>query len=141
MGEFYETLVILLRKLDKVEFAILGSYNLYLQGINIIPNDLDLITDDRGMSKIGKIFKSKIVLNESGYKETEFNINNVEVHVVSNINNKFRPPFRNDIVWLEKDDLKVPSMSLVSELSFYEKINRGKDKGKIELIQEKISKK
>jgi len=140
MEKFFGVLRILIEKLKGIDFAVLGSYNLYLQGIKINPKDLDLITDDNGIHKIIDIFGSSIATNEGKYKETEFEINDVEIHVVSNINNELRPPFRNNIIWLEKDNLKIPCMSLESELSFYEKINREKDKGKAELIKQKLNK-
>jgi hypothetical protein len=127
--------------MNGIDFAVVGTYNLYLQGVNIVPNDLDFITDDEPLGKVGKIFGSEITVNESGYKETEFKFNNTDIHLVSNINNKLRPPFRDNIVWLQKEDLKIPCMSLESELLFYEKINREKDMGKVELIGERIRKK
>lgn len=141
MEKFFGVLRILIEKLKGIDFAVLGSYNLYLQGIEISPKDLDLITDDNGIQEIIDIFGSNLTPNEGGYKETEFEIDDVEIHVVSNINNKLRPPFRGNIVWLEKNNLKIPCMSLDSELLFYEKINREKDKGKVELIKEKIANK
>jgi len=141
MEEFFETLKILVEKLKGIDFAVLGTYNLYLQGIKIVPHDLDLITDDDGIYKIVSIFKSELIINEGGHKETEFDIGNVKIHVVSNINNKYRPPFRNAIVWIERKGTKIPCMSLESEVSFYEKINREKDKNKVELIRKRITNK
>jgi hypothetical protein len=87
------------------------------------------------------MFKSGSIVNEGGYKETEFDIGNVKIHVVSNVNNKYRPPFRNDIVWLEREGFKIPCMSLESEVLFYEKVNREKDGNKVELIRKKIANK
>jgi len=132
-----QALRILLEKLKGIDFALIGTFNLFLQGVKVSPHDLDILTDDEGMDKISRIFGSKITLEkEDRYKETKFKIGDTEVHVVSNKNNPLRPQdFRKQIVWVKKGDLEVPCMSLESELRFYQQVGRSKDRGKIDLIQ------
>jgi len=140
LEKFLKVLKILLKKLGGIDFALLGTFNLSLQGIKIIPGDLDLLTDDEGIEKISQIFKSTVVKEkEVGYKETQFQIKGIEVHVVSNKKNPLRPQnFKKHLVWIEKEGLKIPCMSLESELSFYRQARREKDRGKVRLIQERL---
>lgn len=140
MDEFFEVLRILTGKLKGIGFAVIGSYNLYLQGIDVNPNDLDVFVDDRDMGKISRMFKGKITINKLGHREIKLKINGVEIHIGSNLNETLRPPFRENTVWLKKGNLKIPCMSLESELSFYEKVKRKKDKKKIEFIKERLGK-
>lgn len=133
-----KVLGIILEKLKGVEFAVIGTANMKLQGIEIEPKDIDLVTDDFGVEKIAKIFNCK-VSESRGFKETDFNINDMEIHAASMTTN----PLRNDNfrkpVWVKKWGLKIPCMPLESDLDFYQKANRSTDKEKIRLIREKLS--
>lgn len=137
MDRFFDALKIFIQKTKKIDCSLLGSFNLYLQGIDIIPHDLDFITDDDGIKRISDIFKSNIV-KKNGYFETEFIISKVDVHIVSNENNNLREPFRKNIDWLNKNGIQVPCQSLASELRFYINANREKDFGKVEFIKKKL---
>lgn len=139
--DFFEALKILLAKLEGVDFALLGSYNLFIQGIKVTPRDVDLLTDDEGIRKIGQTFDSEVIKKpENHYKETQFLIGKVEVHVVSCKNNPLHPDdFKKYIIWIEKENLKIPCMSLTSELAFYHGAGREKDRKKTLLLQERLS--
>lgn len=138
---FFKVLRILLQKLKGLNFALVGTFNLFVQEIKVTPRDLDLLTDDKGIEKISQLFGSLITKEkEDHYKETSFHIKNVEVHVVSNKNNPLRPKnFKKHIVWIEKEELKIPCISLQSELLFYQQSGREKDRGKVRLIKERFS--
>ena len=135
-----DALKIILEKLSDVKFALVGSFNLQTQGIDLTVHDLDLLTDDEGLEKIVEIFASRI--NDFGpYKSTGFMLAGTEVQAVSNTGNPIRlPDFKKYIVLVEKDGLKVPCMSLESELYFYTNAGREKDKLKAGLIKEKMNK-
>ena len=134
-------LKILLKKLIGIDFVFIGTFNLYLQGIEIRPRDIDLLTDNQGIKKIGQNFKSSIGIDDFGYKETKFKINNFKVHVVSAHNNSLRPKnFKKKIVWLHKNNLRIPVMPLELELSFYQQAGRQKDLKKVKLIKTFINK-
>lgn len=138
MEKFFKALKYFFKKTKNVEYSLLGSFNLYLQGIDVIPHDLDFITDNEGLENISNGFKSDI-FSKNGYFETAFIFNSVDIHIVSNENNNLREPFRNNIVWIDIKGIRVPCQSLESELRFYKKINRQKDLGKVELIEKKLS--
>lgn len=137
MRQFFGALKHFLKNTKNIEYSLLGSFNLYLQGIDVTPHDLDFITDNEGLKKISKIFKSNIISN-NGYLETEFILDEIDIHIVSNENNNLREPFRNNIIWIDTKGVRIPCQSLESELRFYIKINREKDFGKVELIKKRI---
>lgn len=133
-----KALEIILNKLDGVKFALVGSFNLQTQGIDIKANDLDLLTDDENIEKIAQIFGSKVT-NERIFKETNFMINKEYVQVVSNQNNDLRVrDLDSEIIIVEKNGMKIPCMSLESELYFYSNSGREMDKLKPKLIKAKI---
>lgn len=138
MDKFFQTLKEVMAEIEGTDFAVLGTYNLYLQGVNIEPHDLDIIADDEGIFLAGAIYGSEVKRNYQGYYETEFTIDETEVHFVSNQNNEIRPPFRENTTWIEKDGLRIPCLSLVAEEAFYIYKDREKDKGKVELIRERM---
>lgn len=112
----------LLKKLRGIGFVVIGTVNMKLQGIDVESNDIDLATDDESMEKIAKIFSS-IIIEERGFKETEFIIDHSQIHVVSVSTN----PLRNDDfkkpVNIKKWNLQITGMPLESELEFYQKLN------------------
>lgn len=135
-----KALEILIERLKDMEYGLIGSYNLKFQGVEIEPHDLDILTNDEDIQKIAKIFSSQIKVS-NGYKETEFKINNIDVHIVSCVNNPLRPnDLTKEIVRLEKDDLKIPCVSLQSEINFYSKSGREKDILKVDLIKSALKK-
>lgn len=138
-GKFFQALKILLPKLEGegVDFVLIGSFNLFVQGIEIEPEDIDLLADDAGIEKVSQVFGSQTNREEpEGYKQTEFVVDGIKVHAVSNKNNPLRPAgFQRQVVWLEKEGLKIPCLSLESELAFYQKVDRAKDHEKVQLIK------
>lgn len=138
MDEFSRTLKIIIQNLEGKDFAVLGTYNLYLQGINVVPNDLDFIADNEVIFEVGRKFESKIKMNEQGFIETEFSLEGVGVHFVGSRGNEVRPPFRENTVWVENDGIRIPCLSLKAELDFYIYKQREKDRGKVELIKERM---
>lgn len=138
-----EIIELLISKLSDVDFALLGSLNLKFQGVSEIePRDIDFLTDDQGIKEVSRIFDSKIFKdNEDEYLETIFEIDNIEVHFVSNNSNSIRPiNFMDYVVNVKKYGIDIPCMSLKSELEAYKKMNREKDKVKIDLIEKYLEK-
>lgn len=139
-NNFFSALKILIERLKGVDFALIGTFNLSIQGIDVSPNDLDILTDEAGIYKIGEIFDGPIVQANSGpWKETEFIIGDVEVQATSTQNNPLRPmDYKKHIISIEKEGIQIPCMSLESELDFYKKAGREKDKLKVGLIESRL---
>lgn len=135
-----EVLPILLSRLKGIDWALIGTFNLYLQGISVDPNDVDILTTAKDIKKIARVFGSS-VFNEHGYDETETALDGIAVHAVTIDGNPLRghQSLTNDKIYLDIDNLKVPCMSPESELKFYRQAGREKDKLKVKLIEEALS--
>lgn len=133
-----EILKNIIRKLKGVKFALIGTANLNLQGIDINPKDIDLITDDYNLRKIAKIFNMRIT-NKRGFLEGDFKINNWNIHIASFESNSLRSDNLEKSILIQKWRLKIPCMSLKSDLDFYQGADRLKDRKKIKLIKEKLN--
>lgn len=129
---------ILLAKLKGVDFALISSANLMVQGIAVEPRDIDIVTDNEGVERIAGIFKSQVI-NEKGFKETEFEIEGFEVHATSLEGNPLRHDDFRKPVWIKKWNLKIPCLPLEADLRFYQSANRPKDAQKIKLLEEKLN--
>lgn len=117
----------------------MGSFNLYLRGADIIPHDLDFITNDEGLKNVASFYNSKIG-NDFGCLETEFEIDGVEVHFVSNNSEHFKNNSDVQIEWIKREDLNIPCRPLQSELEAYKNLTGEKYKNKVKMIEDLILK-
>ena len=60
--EYIETVKEIYKKLKNtdINWAIFGSTNLLMQGLEVEPNDIDILTDEVGAYKIENIFEENI---------------------------------------------------------------------------------
>lgn len=129
----------LITKLQNIDWALIGSFNLKVQGIDINANDLDILTTNTDLEKIAEIFNSEII-GERGFKETKISLDNIEIQFIGMEDS----PLRNknslvEKVYIEYQDLKLPCVPLKYDLEFYQKSGREKDLEKVRLIIEKLS--
>ncbi|MCX6719442.1 MAG: hypothetical protein NTZ38_03665 [Candidatus Taylorbacteria bacterium] len=54
----------------KINWALIGSSNLALQGVDVEAHDTDILTDKEGALSIGKILKESVI-EEATYKKSE----------------------------------------------------------------------
>lgn len=123
-----------------VVWCVGSSTSLFLQGVDIFPKDIDLIIDS---TQIENTFK---ILVEIGYdllkKSEDFNGKTITKGSI----NKYEIPveivgfelFKDDLIKLDINDLKIPVYPLEIELEFY-KQRKGKEKV-VELINQKLAK-
>ncbi|MDP2908483.1 MAG: hypothetical protein Q8N77_01625 [Nanoarchaeota archaeon] len=140
-----EVLRIISKKLEgkNINWCLIGSTNLALQGIEIEPNDIDIMADKQGAYEIGELlgeYETRPVQYKeagtfAGYKG-KFKINNIEIEVIGElkIKNVYRP-IGGHIVMVKIDSLAIPCMDLKSEYEAYQKLGR---KEKAELIRQKL---
>lgn len=147
----YKTLSFLLKELEanKVNWVLIGSLNLFLQGVDVEFHDIDILTDKKGVSRINKIFRD-YVIQPVIFSETEvfksfrgiFKINDYLVDIVTDL--QFRPSknskwFRSTglsrIEILKYKDLLLPVTSLKEEYQAY--INMGRSE-KAKTIKDKL---
>jgi len=125
-----------------IKWAIIGSTNMALQGIDIAPNDLDIITNLTDLKIFEQKFKEYIiepVSEKSSFKkelsevyEMKLKIKGVEVHILGEYDNDvyFSKVKDNHILFVKLDDAPIPCLSLESEAKAYSETNRV-DKAKL----------
>jgi predicted nucleotidyltransferase len=130
--EIVKTAKLLVKKLSKFNYAFIGSLNLHMQGINIKPRDIDILTTEKEVFKIEKELK-KYLTKETYFDKEDgrnsyrsfYNINGVEVEILGNVNNLCRPKnIMKKKVNIKYQNLKIPVIPLVEELDFYTKCKR-----------------
>ncbi|MDP3954963.1 MAG: hypothetical protein Q8Q15_01190, partial [bacterium] len=57
-------------KLENVNYAFIGSTNLYIQGLWVEPKDIDILTTPKGIKEIDKLF-SKLRTKEIYFDESD----------------------------------------------------------------------
>ena len=73
MAEKKETLAFVAKKLSgaKINWALIGSANLELQGMDVVPNDIDILVDFSDKEKIEKLFMGEKIVSNSIQKNGE----------------------------------------------------------------------
>ena len=120
----------------KEDWAITGSFNHYLQGIDIVPNDIDIITTKKGIYAISEILNSYCIQNTI-YKESKnlksyfgkFKMQYTKIDIMAEVENKV------DNIWLKHQDwennivnvkvspnLILPCLKLNYELLIYQRL-------------------
>jgi hypothetical protein len=145
----YEVLSVLNDRLEGVLWALYGSLNLRLQGLDVKFNDIDIATTSDYIFDIEKKLSGylvekthKVVKPDRESYVTLYDIEGYEVEVIADIlemrggrlvesdNWKF-----NDLVDLSYKGLSFKVFSLSTEYEGYRKLNRMKDEKKLELLR------
>jgi len=128
---------------NKIKWALIGSTNMQLQGMNVNPHDLDIVVQLKDLEKIREIFSDynasaikelKPLTNEPGW-EVKLNIENVEVHILGERDTgEYVSKLLSDrLTKIKIDDIKIPCFTLEAEAQTYAETNR---EHKAHLIQE-----
>ena len=137
---------------ENVNWILIGSMSLALQGISIKPNDIDILTDSDGLYKFSKIFK-KYEVKPIRFKKTNlfrcyfgvYEIDGKRVEIMSdskiNFNGKWVSFLKKmkHIKTVDVDGVKIYTISLEDQLKFYKNLKRKKDEAKIKKIEEMLS--
>ncbi|NHI89793.1 MAG: hypothetical protein EAX87_09735 [Candidatus Thorarchaeota archaeon] len=119
----------------------MGSASLALQGVDITPNDIDILTDEYGAFKIGVLLKEfeikPVSFSQTDLFESFYGIYDIEGTKVD-VMGDFR--VRLEGTWVSLSDrlespslvqinaMNIPVSSMHDQLLFYEKLGREKDK-------------
>jgi hypothetical protein len=150
--EFLDVLEMISNKLKGINWLIVGSTTLSLQGVNIQPKDIDIVTKDKDFFKVVKLLKEYIV-QDPYYKSNEFfesyfarfKINNIEVDIMGDLklkkSNKFLSLSKNDflIKQIKIDNLCFLVYPIESQIKIYNSMGREKDRKKIKKIKQIIT--
>ncbi len=100
---------------DEFNWCVIGSSSLFLQGVPINPNDIDILTDEQGIKLIKK-HCSPFIYEDMNYKQDETKtlksihgrlvINHVNIDIISSIENLV------DGRWISHDNIETHKVSL-----------------------------
>ena len=94
---FKEALKLILQRLEgkQIDWAVYGSANLALQGLDLIPNDIDIITDKQGAFLFDEVFDDFVVKKAEYFENEEYkafkasyHIEGVRVDVIGDLHQK-----------------------------------------------------
>jgi predicted nucleotidyltransferase len=127
----------------KIKWALIGSTNMQLQGMDIQPHDLDIVIQLKDLDKMQKIFseynvsaiKEKRSLTNNPFWEVKVEIDGVEVQIFGEKSNRgyVSKLLANRLINIQLNGIKIPCFTLEAEAQTYAEINRGH---KAHLIQE-----
>ncbi len=140
---------------EDVNWVIVTSCALALQGLDIEPEDIDIMTDECGFLKINRVLDNyKISLSDCipstilDSTMSKFCVDNCFVEVISN----FKIKSRTDNMWHDMSnllkyrnmvgigDMTLPVLPLLQLLEMYKLMSRDKDMNKIAKIEQYLIK-
>jgi hypothetical protein len=147
-----QTLKLLCKGLESsnVRWVLAGSLSLALQGVNVEPNDIDLLTDRQGAFRINEILK-KYEKKKVEYSEAEkvssflgvFEIQGVKVEVMGDYRERqgakwvsLSKRLENPKI-IEIDGIAIPVSPIEDQLTSYRRSTRPKDVEKTEKISQR----
>jgi len=144
-----EVIILVAKKFKKVniKWALIGSTNLTLQGVDILPHDLDIVVESNNLRKIKKIFeefkpsefKETIPMTDKPAWEMRLNIMGVDVQIFGEKNNGIYVSklLANKLTYVGLENIEIPCFSLEAEMEAYSEKNRN---DKVELIRNFLDK-
>ncbi|MBD3192802.1 MAG: hypothetical protein GF308_19340 [Candidatus Heimdallarchaeota archaeon] len=151
--EYLSVLEFLTKKLLKANWVLVGSLSLALQGVNIHPKDIDILTDKAGALTCNKLLKD-FCLEPIKWSKTEkfasyfgkFRMEKILVEIMGDLEIKYQDTWRKidsrlkNVTYVQINELRVPVSPLEAQLESYQRLNREKDRLRVQLIQEKLAK-
>lgn len=136
-------------KATDIVWAVTGSTNHALQGIAIIPRDIDILTNKTGAYRIEELFQDFVVRNASYRVESTIRsyfgilcVKGIQIEIIGDIENqldngKWEPhvDWEKHIEYLTINDFIVPVLSLEYELQIYKKLHQHH---RVKLLRQKI---
>ena len=128
---------------NKIKWALIGSTNMQLQGMDVSPHDLDIVVQLKDLEKMREIFSDynasavkelKPLTDESGW-EVKLEIEDVEVQILGerDAGEYVSKLLANKLTKKKIDDIEIPCFILEVEAQTYAETNR---EHKAHLIQE-----
>lgn len=127
----------------KIKWALVGSTNMQLQGIQVEPRDLDIVIQHKDLYKVSEIFSDysastvkelKTLTGEPAW-EVKSIINGVEIQFFggNEANTYVSKLLASEIIMIKLDSIEIPCFTLEAEARTYKETNR---EHKAHLIQE-----
>lgn len=134
------------KKLKGINYAFIGSVNLYIQGVKVKPRDVDILTTSEEIKKIDQILK-EFRTKEIYFDKTEgrnsyrsfYQIKGIEIEVLGNVDNFIRDPKSLDRkIFVKFNQAQLPCILLEDESGTYKKMGR---LDKVAMIEETLDSK
>jgi hypothetical protein len=140
----------LVRLLSGLDWVLVGSTDLALQGLALLPGDIDLATDPATMPVIHERLARYAVdephRSEQGtYRSliSEYAIQGLKVEVVADyevkVDGVWKAPPKPTRILVPLGAISVPAITLRHELNAYLGMNRPKDQEKIRLLKSAVA--
>ena len=148
----FKALKIIIDKLSgkNINWVIIGSTNLALQGVDVDVHDIDVLTDKVGSLRVAEALKEHCVTPFSLKEKIPFKsyygafrILDVEVEVIAEIQHQLKTGRWStksrikDMILFYYKGLKIPLLPLESELEAYELMGRTEKVNKIKAVLDK----
>jgi len=117
------------------DWAFVGSMNHYIQGVRLVPNDIDIITTKEGIFKIEEVLRkySTRKVNYSNKKLIrsfygEFVVDSIKIELFSEIENRINgkwhehPEWEGCIIKYLFNGIEIPLLPLEYELLVYKRL-------------------
>lgn len=131
---------------NQIKWALVGSTNMKLQGMETEPRDLDIVMQHEDLEKVSKIFSdysaSAVMelesLTDKPAWEVNVKINGAEVQFIAGEERDVYVSklLANQITYIKLDYVEIPCFTLEAESQAYKETNR---EHKAHLIQEFLS--
>jgi hypothetical protein len=132
-----------------IKWAVIGSTNLNLQGVDIEPKDLDIAIGIEDIKKVKRIFKKycdvkiqkvKILDSNDTISKIEIKLKGFNVEIVGEKNSRVysRNLLSNQIIKIKLGNLEIPCFTLEAEAKAYLARKRFK---RVKMIEEFLSNK
>ncbi|MCX6773653.1 MAG: hypothetical protein NTY68_01490 [Candidatus Micrarchaeota archaeon] len=122
---------------NSIKYAITGSTNLALQGIPIIPQDIDIVVEYEDLQKMVKIFPKylktgmrKMETKHGEAWEVLLDMDGVEVQFFAEMQGEYHSALYENSHSIEMDDRLIYCLPLRQEMKIYEDMGK-KDKAKM----------
>ena len=147
---FKDALKIIHKRLteNNIKWTVVGSTNMLLQGIDVQPNDLDVVVQLQDLEKTREIFsdydaaeiKELTPLVDEPSWEVKVEIEGVQVQIIGqrNTGEYVRKLLANQTTKVRLDDIEVPVFTLEAEAQTYSETKR---EHKAQVIQEFLKQK
>ncbi|MGD9276860.1 MAG: hypothetical protein PVJ67_06845 [Candidatus Pacearchaeota archaeon] len=120
---------------NKILWCLIGSANMYIQGIDVKPNDIDINIQLKDVRKVKNIFSeynpvmNKLSpLNESDIEKLElkFKIYGKKIQLIGETENGIYASrlLSDNLINIKLDKIEIPCFTLETEAETYRKINR-----------------
>lgn len=123
-------------KEQEILWAVIGSTNLVLQGLDVEPNDVDICTTASGLRLFEELFREyvtepplEIKFDDAAKYRLKLDMQGIEVDIVGSDSDSdvyYRHLKDGHLVFVEVDGIKIPCFTLKAELAGYIELDRPK---------------